>query len=87
MAAQDRADWGSILMSSISSAEEEIVLISKEGKSFRINMEIARASSPYFAGLLGNNMLEAGKLIIHSPCCSLNLKESLFRTKTLLKVF
>jgi hypothetical protein len=69
MSTQDRADWGAILMSSISSAEEEIVLVSNEGMSYRISMEIARASSPYFAGLLGNNMLEAGKWIVClSPC-------------------
>jgi hypothetical protein len=70
MSTMDSADWGSILMSSVLSAEEEdVVLISKEEKQFRINADIAKAASPYFAGVLENKMLEAGtRTYIHTPC-------------------
>ena len=65
----DSADWGSILMSSVLSAEEDVVLISKEEKQFRINADIAKAASPYFAGVLENKMLEAGiRTYVHTPC-------------------
>jgi hypothetical protein len=61
MSAKEDTDWGSILMSSISAADEEILLVSKERKGFRVTVEIAKAASPYFVGLLENSMLEAGK--------------------------
>jgi hypothetical protein len=51
----------SIIEASISSTDEVIILVSKEGKKFPVNMQVAKGSSPYFGALLGSEMLESGK--------------------------
>jgi hypothetical protein len=41
----------STLLAGISCTEDEFLLISQEGKKFRINVELAEKSSPYFEAL------------------------------------
>jgi hypothetical protein len=50
----------STLLAGISCTEDEFLLVAKEGKKFRINVELAEKSSPYFEALLNNGMRESG---------------------------
>jgi hypothetical protein len=58
---KEHADWVSIIEAAISSTDEAIILVSKEGKRFSVNLEVAKASSPYFEALVNSEMVESGK--------------------------
>jgi hypothetical protein len=61
MAAEDDTDWASIIRAGVFTSDESIILISKEGKQFIVKEQVAKSCTPYFEGLLGNGMREAGE--------------------------
>jgi hypothetical protein len=53
----------SILIKAVCSSDNLIFLVSKCGKKFVLNAELAKSSSEYFAGLLQAGMIESGKSV------------------------
>jgi hypothetical protein len=66
-------DWHAVISAGVCSCEESILLVSREGKQFPVNEQLARRCSPYFDGLLENPMLEAGKFCTGEPRSNLPL--------------
>jgi hypothetical protein len=58
---KENGDLVSIIEAAISSTDEAIILVSKEGKRFSVNLQVAKASSPYFEALVNSEMMESGK--------------------------
>ncbi len=56
----DYASLAAMVKASTSSVDEEITLVSQCGKRFRVNVELALASSEYFQGIVNNHMIEFG---------------------------